>query len=252
MQHNNEIALVVNTISKNSDIWKPFFDSIDRYVSEDFFSQKYVFVDDDLLIIPQDYDVVRYDTGRTYKEQFCSCIEAVKQEYCIYISEDYILYNTIDEIAINQLKEVLNEDSAFSFIRFMRGGVFDGPFKKYSNNLHYVPEDKEYFYTNQAALWKTKDLKKVHDLGPNLHIANKDWENSFEYQATKTCNEMNMQGLFCYYGEDKRGLYHYDSKVFPHISTALVKGRWNMSEYPQEMTELIKEYKINIMNRGWV
>ena len=181
MQHNNEIALVVNTISKNSDIWKPFFDSIDRYVSEDFFSQKYVFVDDDLLIIPQDYDVVRYDTGRTYKEQFCSCIEAVKQEYCIYISEDYILYNTIDEIAINQLKEVLNEDSAFSFIRFM-----------------------------------------------------------------------NMQGLFCYYGEDKRGLYHYDSKVFPHISTALVKGRWNMSEYPQEMTELIKEYKINIMNRGWV
>ena len=63
---------------------------------------------------------------------------------------------------------------------------------------------------------------------------------------------MNMQGLFCYYGEDKRGLYHYDSKVFPHISTALVKGRWNMSEYPQEMTELIKEYKINIMNRGWV
>lgn len=252
MKNKNEIALIINTISKNSDIWKPFFDSIERYVSKEFFSKKYVFVDEDLSSIPQDYDVIKYDPGQTYKEQFCSCIGSVDQEYCIYISEDYILYSSIDETTINQFKEVLNRENFLSFIRFMRGGVYDGPFKEHLNNLYRVPIDKEYFYTNQAALWRTKDLKKVHDLGPNLHIANKDWRNSFEYQATKVCNEMKMQGLFCHYGESKRGLYHYDSKVFPHISTALVKGKWNMSEYPEKMSNLIKEYKINIMKRGWV
>ena len=134
----------------------------------------------------------------------------------------------------------------------MRGGVYDGPFERFSENLCYVPQNKEYFYTNQAALWKTEDLKRIHNLGPNLHIANKDWQNSFEYQATKICNELNIQGLFCYYGENKRGLYHYDSSVFPHISTALVKGKWNMSEYPLEMGKLVKQYGIDLMKRGWV
>ena len=94
-------------------------------------------------------------------------------------------------------------------------------------------------------------MKKIHELGPNLHIANKDWQNSFEFQASKTCRELGIQGLFCYYGENKRGMYHYDSSVFPHISTALVKGRLNMTEYPSEMSKLIKKYKIDITKRGW-
>ena len=248
----SKIAFIVNTISKNNDIWNAFFDSVDYYTTKDLFSNKYVFVDDDLSKIPEEYSVIKYDATKTYKEQFCSCINKVEEEYCIYVSEDYILYNKVNEKKINQFKEILNEYSFLSFIRFMRGGVYDGPFDKHLDNLYYIPQDKEYFYTNQVALWKTRDLEKIHKLGPNLHIANKDWQNSFEYQATKTCKELNIKGLFCYYEEDKRGMYHYDSTVWPHISTALVKGKWNMSEYPTEMTEIIKKYKINISKRGWV
>jgi len=248
----NKTCLIVNTVSKNHDIWKMFFDQINKFVTSDFFHKKYIFVDNDLEKTPEDYEVIRYDSNVKYRDQFVSCIEHVQEEYCIYISEDYILYDTVDEQKINQFKDILNQHSSLSFIRFMRGGVYDGPFDQHSDNLYYVPQDKDYFYTNQAALWRTRDLKKIHDLGPNLHIANKDWQNSFEYQATKICNELNIQGLFCHYGESKRGLYHYDSKVFPHISTALVKGKWNMSEYPDEMGKLIKKYKINIMKRGWV
>jgi hypothetical protein len=181
-----------------------------------------------------------------------SCIDHVQEEYCIYISEDYVLYNHINEEKIKYFKNVLFKNPSLSFVRFMRGGVYDGPFEKFEDNLFYVPLERDYFYTNQAALWRTMDLKKVHDEGPNLHIANKDWENSFEYQATKTCNKLNMKGVFCYYGEKKRGLYHYDSSVFPHISTALVKGKWNMTEYPREMSRIIKEYNIDIKKRGWV
>ena len=248
----NKIAFIVNTISKNNDIWQCFFDSIENHTTPNLFNKKYVFLDDDLSKIPKQYQVCKYDPSLTYKQQFCSCIEQVEEEYCVYVSEDYILCGNVDKNKITDFKKILNENSSLSFIRFMRGGVYDGPFEKHSDNLYYVPPDKEYFYTNQAALWRTKDLKKIHDLGPNLHIANKDWHNSFEYQSTKTCNELNIQGLFCYYGENKRGLYHYDSSVFPHISTALVKGKWNMSEYPLEMGKLVKQYGIDLMKRGWV
>jgi len=248
----SKIAFIVNTISKNNDIWQPFFDSVDRYVPKDLFCNKYVFVDDSLSKIPKEYNVINYDVKKTYKEQFCSCISEVEEKYCIYVSEDYILYDEVDKKKIKQFRDILDEHVFLSFIRFMRGGVYDGPFDKYLDNLHYVPQDKQYFYTNQAAIWKTKDLEKIHNLGPNLHIANKDWQNSFEYQATKTCNELDIKGLFCHYEESKRGSYHYDSVVWPHISTALVKGKWNMSEYPKEMTEIIKKYKINISTRGWM
>ena len=248
----DKIAFIVNTISKNNDIWKCFFDSIEKYTPSMLFNKKYIFLDDDLSKIPKQYKIYKYDTSLTYTEQFCSCIKEVEEEYCIYVSEDYILYDKIDEQKIIEFKKILSKNPLLSFVRFMRGGVYDGPFESYSDNLYYVPQDKEYFYTNQAAIWRTEDLKKIHDLGPNLHIANKDWQNSFEYQATKTCNELNIRGLFCYYGENKRGLYHYDSSIFPHISTALVKGKWNMSEYPIEMGKLVKQYNIDLMKRGWV
>lgn len=247
----NDICLIVNTISKNSDIWDAFFDRIELHFEDNFFDKKYVFLDDDLKKIPKDYEIIKYEKNNVYREQFSSCIKDVKQKYCIYISEDYILYNDVDTKKILNFKTIL-ENNNFSFIRFSRGGVYDGPFEKFGDNLFFVPIDKDYFYTNQAALWKTSDLRLVHEKGPNLHIANKDWQNSFEFQATKTCRELKMKGLFCFYGEKKRGLYHYDSSIFPHISTALVKGKWNMSEYPKEMAKIIKQYSIDLMKRGWV
>lgn len=249
----NEIALIVNTISKNSDIWDAFFDSIDDYIPKNFFSKKYIFVDPVVTPgFPEDYTVLNYDTSNKYRDQFLQCVNGVQEEYCIYISEDYILYDDIKADKINHFIDILEKDSSISFIRFMRGGIYDGPFEEHSDNLFYLLTDQDYFYTNQAAVWKTNDLKLVHQEGPNLHIANKDWQNSFEYQATKVCQELGMKGLFCYYGEQKRGMYHYDSSVFPHISTALVKGKWNVSEYSKELFKMFKEYEINPYLRGFV
>jgi hypothetical protein len=246
-----KICLIINTISKNHDVWQPFFERLEKYFDNKILQKKYVFVDDDLGQIPKDYHVIKYNKNTLYKEQFVECIRQVEEEFCIYISEDYILYNNVDIKKILNFKTILEKNN-ISFIRFSRGGIYSGVYEKFKENLFYVPLHEDYFYTNQAALWKTDNLRLVHEKGPNLHIANEDWQNSFEYQATKTCREMNMKGLFCFYGERKRGLYHYDSLVFPHISTALVKGKWNISEYPNEMASLIKQYNINIVKRGWV
>ncbi len=46
-------------------------------------------------------------------------------------------------------------------------------------------------------------------------------------------------------------MHHYDSEIFPCIATAVVKGLWNMTEYPVEMTEVVKEFKIDLTSRGW-
>jgi len=246
------LSLVVNTVSKNRDLWPIFFDRIARYTTTNLFNKIYVFVDCPDEDIPPACHVVQFDREQTYKEQFSTCIKEVQEEYCIYISEDYILYDTVREDLISRYLDVLEANKELSFIRFMKGGLTDllyPQFKSYEDvrELHH---SFPYFYTNQAAIWRTRDLEKIHVRGPNLHIGNNDWENSFEYQATTTCRELDIRGAHCYHGEPKRGLYHYDSIVFPHVATALVKGKWNMSEYPHVMQDIVSEYDIDTAVRG--
>ena len=57
----NKIAFIVNTISKNNDIWQCFFDSIENHTTPNLFNKKYVFLDDDLSKIPKQYQVCKYD-----------------------------------------------------------------------------------------------------------------------------------------------------------------------------------------------
>ena len=50
--------------------------------------------------------------------------------------------------------------------------------------------------------------------------------------------------------EPKRGLYHHDSSIFPFIASALVRGKWNLSEYSNELIPLVLEYNIDLSLRG--
>ena len=43
---------------------------------------------------------------------------------------------------------------------------------------------------------------------------------------------------------------HYDSKIFPYIATALIKGKWNTSQYGSELNEIAKEYNLDFKVRG--
>jgi len=247
-----ELALIVNTVDKNKDIWPMFFEQMKAHTTNSLFSSKYVFVNETEENLPEDYKAVYFNAQQNYKNQFVSCISNVKESYCIYIGEDYILYDDVREDLIQKYMDVLDNNSNLSFIRFMKGGVvsIDSPNYKDHADLFQLHHSFPYFYTGQAALWRTRDLEKIHQHGPELHIGNKDWQNSFEFQATKTCQELDIQGVYCYHGEPKRGVYHYDSVVFPHISTALVKGKWNVAEYPARMTRFFERYDINVNERG--
>jgi len=62
----------------------------------------------------------------------------------------------------------------------------------------------------------------------------------------------NLNGAYYYCGENKRGISHYDSDIFPCILSAISKGRWNYSEYKYEIDTVVKEFDIDISTRGVV
>lgn len=248
----SKIALVVNTVSKNNDLWKMFFSQIEKHIPEDFFLNKYVFVDETNGDVPEDYSVIIYDKNKVYRDQFLESIRQVKEDFCLYISEDYILYADVLVDALMEYQKKMEEDEQICFIRLHRGGVIDTypTSYRFSNELFFVDRTLPYYYSQVASIWRTRDLEKIHEDGPSLHIGNADWQNSFEWNANDACLNLNKIGLFVYRSETKRGMHHYDSSVFPYIATALVKGRWNTSEYKKELIPLIEEYKIDIAKRG--
>jgi len=43
---------------------------------------------------------------------------------------------------------------------------------------------------------------------------------------------------------------HWDSSIYPYVATAIVKGKWNTSQYSKELNILFKDYDIDPSVRG--
>ena len=241
------VCLIINTFSKYSDLWQMFFDSLDENLPE---LKRYVFVDKGEP--DKSATTLHYNPSDKFRTQFLKCIENVKEKYCIFISEDYILYDKPNLETIKRYADILEKNDNLTFIRFAKGMDFGEPNYKENDDLYQLSSVFPYFYSQTAALWKTRDLENIFRNTPDSHIAGTNMSEQFEILANQTCRNLDIQGLFCYHGENKRGEHHYDSDVFPYIATAIVKGKWNISEYEKELTPLIQKYNINVDDRGVV
>ena len=97
----------------------------------------------------------------------------------------------------------------------------------------------------QTSIWKTKDYIELLK-----NVREQKWLETpryFEYMSKN-----NIKGLCHYDNEPKRGGNHWDSNVYPYIATALVKGKWVMSEYENELYPILKENSIDINKRGLI
>ena len=246
MKLNEDVAIVVNTTSKNSDVWKMFYSQIKKHFPQHV--EIYTFSD-----VPSTEFVGQtflYDKNLKFRSQFLSCIKKVSERYCIFISEDYILYEDVDVESLEYLRNVLTKNSDLSFIRLFKGISPQENLYQNSSDLFELSNTDPYFYSQSATLWRTRDLEKIFEKGPDMHIAGEGPNDHFELGAQETCKELNLKGLYYYNNEPKRGIYHYDCSIFPHIATALVKGKWNLSEYYKELMPILIEYQINSSDRG--
>ena len=234
----NNIALIIDTNSNYSDVWIPCFTRLERYVQG---IKKYAFTDTE-KDIPEDIIPIIYDNSESYRNQFLSCIKQVTEKYIIYTSEDYILYDRVQQERIKEVTEVLDE-TEFSFCKFIKGPEKTS---SYSGNLFEIDPVDSNFFAQQASIWKTRDFEKIFETAPSTNT-----RMQHEPGGSAICRELGFTGLQYYSNTKKRGLHHYDSEIFPCIATAVVKGLWNMTEYPVEMTDVVKEFNIDLRSRGW-
>lgn len=237
----NNLCIITYTHSNCRDIWKPYFDSLDDNLSE---IKSYVF-SNEISTDFKNHKFMQYNNNSSYCQEFTRLLKNIEEEYFIYMQEDFILYKNVDKLKIKNYIDILS-GSNLSYIRLIKcGDITD---IKFSEDLYYVSKNgKSNFSVNsfsmQPTIWKKSDFIELYKTTDRERFGE-----HIEYSMSM--NLLNMNGVYCYNNEPKRGLNHYDSEVFPYIATAVVKGKWNTTEYEKELDIIFKKYNIDKNIRG--
>lgn len=239
-----DLALVIDTTSRYSDIWPMYFGQLNRFFPQEI--SKYLFVDECSSNPIDNLIVVKYDNNDSYRNQFLNCLRQVKEPYIVYNSEDYILYNKVFFERIYELVEILKREGSYrSFVKLIKGPESTFQYGLHPH-LHIIDDADSNLFAQQVSIWRTDDLIRIFEYS---HPNNGRMQQ--EPGGSAVCRRLDIHGLQYFKGiEKKRGIYHYDSDIFPSIATAIVKGKWNINEYSDILPPLVSEYNIDTSLRG--
>lgn len=250
-----DFAVIINTHSSTLDVWPLFYASLKKYFFEieNILNVKYYVFSDIDFDYGREFNLIKYNERKPYNEQFFDCLREVKEEYCLHLEEDYILYDYPKYFEFLNLIKILKNseetENRLDFVKLIKGPESLSYPTQINPNLYHL-EYSTNFYTNQTTIWKTEVLKDIYRISKPSGIADKGDFEMFEPNAWKYCKELKVHGSFYYEGEPLRGRYHHDSNIFPYIATAIVKGKWNLKEYEKELGDILKEQNIDVTIRG--
>ena len=236
-------TIVLYTHTDVKDVWPPFFGQTKKWLSE---FNKVIFINDDDITIPSDYTKIFYNDNKIYRNRLLDCIEQISDELILFHHEDMFLYDApnIDKIEVYSDYLLKSEQS---FIKLIRGGNQVGASDKIYPELKQINKSFEYIFAIQPVIWKRDKLLEIIRTSAGDTI----WQ--FELEAQQVCRDRNIYGYYVDDGGIRRGVrdtFHWDSKVYPYVATAVVKGKWNTEEYPNELQRIAREYNVSLKDRG--
>jgi hypothetical protein len=236
-----DIALITYTTSKYSDVWNMHFGQLSVHASN---MKSYAFSDEDSKNIwdfPM-HQLVTYVESDPYWKQYLGCLKSVSENYVIYSQEDFILFSGINYEAVLRYRNFLN-NSNYDYVRLIRCGYSTPLNNHVTDDIHEVDMSTSDAFSMQATLWKKSSIQKLYH-----HVKSQKWLESDSWNSgARTCG---IRGTFIYNGEPKIGAFHYDSKVWPYVCTAINRGKWNVDQYPEVMKHMFQKYNVDPSMRG--
>ena len=237
-------ALIVDSTHRYSDVWPLYFGQLSLHFKSDI--PKYLFTDTLGSFSFDGVTPIYYSNDDSYRNQLLGCLKQVKEEYILYNSEDYVLFDDVNSAELVSLVEFLKSNNNYDFIKLVRGPESVTQFSDEYPYLHIIDRNDSNFFAQQASIWKTESLIKVFE--------NSSPDNGRMQQepgGSEICRRIGINGLQYFTGkEQKKGKHHYESLAFPCIITAIVKGKWNTFEYRNELNKLFRTYNIDKTQRG--
>lgn len=237
-------AAVVNSHSSYHDVLKIFLQTFRKYCPS---LKLYIFTDrNDPDTFLTGETVIIYQ-GSTFRDQYLFGLKHVYEDIILTLNDDYFLTGIPDWNILSSCVEIL-QSSEYSQIRLHRGLNISET--KIFDNFFQLDPNAEFFFSQTATLWKKDILKNIFENTAPSGIARQRKEVQFESIANQTTRALGLSGLVYFNNEEKRGMYHYDCSILPHVVSAIVDGRWNFLEYENELNDLLLEFDIEFSVRG--
>lgn len=227
-----ELPIVVYTHTDMRDVWPMFFGQFKKYMNG---FKIYVAVNKEDDSIPSDYTQIYYDDSKQYTERWKEILPQIKEDIILFLHEDMILFDAPKTEYLERYYKLVKDGEVNSIKLILAGDSFAEC--TLDETLFY--NDYSKFSIQPTIVTKEVFLTTLNSVG-KLNI----WEYEQAIQST------GRDFMAAIGGEKKRGLYHFDSLVFPYIATAINKGKWNYNEYQKELDTLFTEYQINPFERG--
>ena len=96
----------------------------------------------------------------------------------------------------------------------------------------------------QATVWKKSDMRSLYKTARSpLHLEPAaDWPGCMR--------SLGLKGAYCYNDEPQQGKYHWGTSTYPHIVSAVQRGKWNTFQHDGIILEILNEYNIDPNDRG--
>jgi hypothetical protein len=237
------IPLVFYSHSDYSDVWPALFYQTDRYFKR---YKKYLLTNQDSQELENDWVVIRYDDTLPYQQRVVHCLRQIEEDIIIFHHEDMFLYDFPNEHKLKELITLVqNEESdIIKLSRASYGEKHNLVRSTTHSDVYDNPRDLK--YAIQPSICRKSKLEKIYDKTHGDTI----WE--FETNSSMICNYFNIKtGMIWVQGDEKRGSFHWDSSIYPYFATAVVKGKWMISEYGDMLTSVLEEVGIDINERGF-
>ena len=247
-----EVARTMYTHTDYADCWPIYFGQIAKVGN--FFPINYIFVNREDARIPDYFTQVIYDESLSYTDRLKSCLEKIEDRIIFFEHEDMILYDPPEVSQLINYAKLIKKTTKdnfnlnrFDVIKMVRGGKFFSRkvLKKHVHNLKSISRFSPWIFSIQPSFWSRESFIRLLNNHPGKGI----WD--FETAAQLTMRSPQFRSALVKEDTPRRGEAHYDSKIYPYIATAIVKGKWNTKEYRSELEELGTEYELDLNIRGF-
>lgn len=225
------IPILLYTHSEYSFIWNATISLLEKYAP----NYEIYWFSDSLLnyVLPANFKACIYDPKLNWSLRLRKYVDVINSDYFIYLQEDWLLTNTIDEEKVKYLVNYM-KDKAIDFMMSYRRGRAEYIDKSIYDGYAFFKIEGHYF---QPAIWNKKLFMKILD----LDIPLRDCESSIVNNVTESAK---CYSIIYTKGRD----VSIPTLYFPHMH-AINNGKWTFIRYPQ-LKSLVESYGIDTTTRG--
>jgi len=184
--------------------------------------------------------LLTYSNEQKYTNRLIKVFKEVNEkfDFVYFVHEDMPLTSKVDKVYLNSLLHYMNNSNEY-YIKLVDTNYIDEKLE-HDSFPDLVQNIGGYSFSVQASLLK-----------PDFLVSFLTNFNEDIYGLEQMCIESNFR-FSAVKGDVKVGKYLLANNYFPHISTAISKGKWVTSEWSDEIDYLAKKYNIDISIRGEV